>query len=185
MVREFTTDVSNHSNLPDKPTATAEELKRIWDKAANDIKDYINEVLIPDLSDTFLNLDGGTINGNMMIKQALTVLGQTILKSSLEIDGVLNLKGGLTVNSEGTAGGIENYGDTPYIDFHFNNSSSDYTTRLIEERSGELSLKGIFNISRGLKFNGSNLISFSWSTENGGRLNVYIDENLAGYIPLS
>ncbi|HCT6262479.1 TPA: tail fiber domain-containing protein [Klebsiella quasipneumoniae] len=31
---------------------------------------------------------------------------------------------------------------TPYIDFHFNNSSSDYTTRLIENTSGELTLEG-------------------------------------------
>ncbi|MBK0531962.1 tail fiber domain-containing protein [Klebsiella pneumoniae] len=33
---------------------------------------------------------------------------------------------------------------TPYIDFHFNNSTADYTTRLIENVSGELTLEGAF-----------------------------------------
>lgn len=33
---------------------------------------------------------------------------------------------------------------TPYIDFHFNGSSADYTTRLIEATSGELTLEGAF-----------------------------------------
>lgn len=34
--------------------------------------------------------------------------------------------------------------DTPYIDFHFNGSAADYTTRLIELASGELTLEGAF-----------------------------------------
>ncbi|EOC5411722.1 tail fiber domain-containing protein [Klebsiella quasipneumoniae] len=33
---------------------------------------------------------------------------------------------------------------TPYIDFHFNGSAADYTTRLIEATSGELTLEGAF-----------------------------------------
>ncbi|HBV3207455.1 TPA: tail fiber domain-containing protein [Klebsiella pneumoniae] len=33
---------------------------------------------------------------------------------------------------------------TPYIDFHFNNSTADYTTRLIENVAGELTLEGAF-----------------------------------------
>lgn len=35
-------------------------------------------------------------------------------------------------------GHIELYGSTPYIDFHFNNSTADYTSRIIEEASGRL-----------------------------------------------
>ena len=34
--------------------------------------------------------------------------------------------------------GVELYYSTPYIDFHFNNSSTDYTSRIIESRSGTL-----------------------------------------------
>ncbi|MDT9909313.1 tail fiber domain-containing protein [Klebsiella pneumoniae] len=33
---------------------------------------------------------------------------------------------------------------TPYIDFHFNGSTADYTTRLIESVAGELTLEGAF-----------------------------------------
>jgi len=39
---------------------------------------------------------------------------------------------------------------TPYIDFHFNNSTADYTTRLIELVSGELTLEGAFMCKRHL-----------------------------------
>lgn len=39
---------------------------------------------------------------------------------------------------------------TPYIDFHFNGSTADYTTRLIELASGELTLEGAFMCKRHL-----------------------------------
>lgn len=38
--------------------------------------------------------------------------------------------------------GIELYGFTPYIDFHFNNSSADYTSRIVEVVSGCLAING-------------------------------------------
>lgn len=37
---------------------------------------------------------------------------------------------------------IEIYGFTPYIDFHFNNSSADYTSRIVEVVSGCLAING-------------------------------------------
>lgn len=37
---------------------------------------------------------------------------------------------------------IELYGFTPYIDFHFNNSSADYTSRIVEVVSGCLAING-------------------------------------------
>lgn len=37
---------------------------------------------------------------------------------------------------------IELYGFTPYIDFHFNNSSTDYTSRIVEVVSGCLAING-------------------------------------------
>ncbi|HBT0516290.1 TPA: tail fiber domain-containing protein [Klebsiella pneumoniae] len=39
---------------------------------------------------------------------------------------------------------IELLMSTPYIDFHFNDSTADYTTRLIENVAGELTLEGAF-----------------------------------------
>lgn len=46
----LTTDLNAHQNLPDQPTATAQELKIAWDKPANDIKTYINNTLLPDVT---------------------------------------------------------------------------------------------------------------------------------------
>lgn len=38
--------------------------------------------------------------------------------------------------------GIEVYGATPYIDFHYANSTADYTSRIIEAKSGVLQVTG-------------------------------------------
>lgn len=47
-----------------------------------------------------------------------------------------------------TRGGIENFHATPYIDFHFNNSTSDHTARIIEGTKGILTaFNGITNAS--------------------------------------
>lgn len=41
-----------------------------------------------------------------------------------------------------TGESIEICGKTPYIDFHFNNSTKDYTSRIIESSEGEISING-------------------------------------------
>lgn len=43
---------------------------------------------------------------------------------------------------------IELFSTTPYIDFHFNNDTADYTSRIIETAKGTLSINGV-NISGG------------------------------------
>jgi hypothetical protein len=45
---KLTTDLNAHQNLADQPTLTASELKIAWDKPSNDIKTYINNILIPE-----------------------------------------------------------------------------------------------------------------------------------------
>ena len=50
--------------------------------------------------------------------------------------------GSLFVKETVSAASLELKYTTPFIDFHFNNSSSDYTTRLIEEQSGVLKVVG-------------------------------------------
>ena len=45
-------------------------------------------------------------------------------------------------NTTYNAGWIELSGGTPYIDFHFNNSTADYTSRIIENASGRLYIPG-------------------------------------------
>lgn len=45
----FTDNVSYISNLDDKPSISADELKRLFDKGSETIKRFINEVLIPEV----------------------------------------------------------------------------------------------------------------------------------------
>ena len=60
---KMTGTVTNHQVLPDQPTQTATELKILFDKAAVDLKAYINDVLTVEL-DTLLagkaNIETGT-----------------------------------------------------------------------------------------------------------------------------
>ena len=49
------------------------------------------------------------------------------------------------VNFKGN--GVEIFHATPYIDFHFNNSNSDYTSRIIETDAGKLEVEGNLNVS--------------------------------------
>lgn len=54
--------------------------------------------------------------------------------------GATDIKNVLTVGSQTVNGSIELYHATPFIDFHYNRSTSDYTTRIIESSAGVLSL---------------------------------------------
>lgn len=75
---------------------------------------------------------------------------KTTLAGALAAGGDVTASG----NIDNTAGGkvysqaLELSFSTPYIDFHFNGSESDYTTRLIEATSGELTLEGAFMCKR-------------------------------------
>ena len=52
------------------------------------------------------------------------------------------ITGDLKVNSKITTSSIELYDATPYIDFHFDGNSGDYTSRIIENTSGVLNING-------------------------------------------
>ncbi|MBV5102258.1 tail fiber domain-containing protein [Klebsiella pneumoniae] len=62
------------------------------------------------------------------------------------LPGALSAGGNIDNTSKGKVltQAIELSMSTPYIDFHFNGSTADYTTRLIESVAGELTLKGAF-----------------------------------------
>lgn len=67
-----------------------------------------------------------------------TKIGGTLYgKGSVYTNGKTNATDGVAgVGIQ--AGGIEISHATPYIDFHYNNSTSDYTSRIIEDGSGQL-----------------------------------------------
>ena len=78
--------------------------------------------------------------------------------SDLENDvGFLNASNGiannLTINGLTSNGEFEIFGTSPHIDFHYNNSTNDYTSRIIENSEGAIEILA----PNGLKLNGSNL----------------------------
>lgn len=74
-------------------------------------------------SKSYLSLsDGGTVTGNVAFNG-----GFRINSASLELMGE----------------GIEIYHATPFIDFHYNKSSADYTSRIIESSSGVLKINEV------------------------------------------
>lgn len=142
-IRNLTADLNNVSKLADQPVENAEELKETFDEAGNQIKAYINDILIPDLIDTFLSKLGGTVSGNLKVTGATECNGSSTVKGSSTVEGLTTLKGGLSVNTSGnSATGIELYGQKPYFDFHYNNTALDWTTRIMESMLGRLSLIG-------------------------------------------
>lgn len=50
---KFSQAVNNVSNLPDKPSSTPAELKRVFDKVGADLKDYINNTLTEEVDEAF------------------------------------------------------------------------------------------------------------------------------------
>ena len=75
--------------------------------------------------------------------------GNVSVGGNLSVTGTSAFTGGITVSGESTfnnkvnfkGNGVELYHTSPYIDFHFNNSTTDYTSRIIEESSGVITIK--------------------------------------------
>ncbi len=92
-----------------------------------------------------------------------------ITLSSAYIRNMTTCNGALYVNSSATFyNGIELCHATPHIDFHFGKSTTDYTSRIIENSSGVLTVTG------GLKVNGTltatlsgNATSATTATQDG------------------
>lgn len=65
---------------------------------------------------------------------------------------------------------VEIYAPIPYIDFHFGSSDADYTSRIIENASGELAVTGKLKIGTGTNSYALNAASFicdSWVRTKG------------------
>ncbi len=79
----------------------------------------------------------------------------------------------LTVNGFFSARtGMEVYGGTPFIDFHHNNSSADYTTRIIENTAGKLSISGSLEVAGEISVGRINM----WSAYNAGIMQAYVGQ---------
>ena len=88
--------------------------------------------------------------GDLEVSGTFGTTGNVSIGGSLSVTGASTCTGGITVSGESTfnnkvnfkGNGIELYHTSPYIDFHFNNNSTaDYTSRIIEENSGIITIK--------------------------------------------
>lgn len=81
---KLTENLNNVSSLPDKPTLQSDELKAVFDKAGNVIKNYINEILIEEVE----KLVSNTVNANK-----ITV--ENVLTSTSKINALSSAQGAL------------------------------------------------------------------------------------------
>lgn len=81
------------------------------------------------------------VNGSARVLNKLYVtdleIANGITLPSLTVTGSSTFNGSIS-----SKGGLELFGSTPYVDFHYNNSTSDYTSRIIEQSSGVLNIHG-------------------------------------------
>lgn len=100
-------------------------------------------------------LDATSFRGGYMTKTQASQLsslysahnGKTYLPlSGGTVTGAVAFNGGFRINNaplELMGEGIEIYHATPFIDFHYNKSSEDYTSRIIESSSGVLKINEV------------------------------------------
>ncbi|HBR4418546.1 TPA: tail fiber domain-containing protein [Klebsiella pneumoniae] len=89
-----------------------------------------------------------TVSPSSTVEDILTIGTdkKTTVAGALAAGGDVTAKGNIDNTTSGKmySQALELSFSTPYIDFHFNNSAADYTTRLIELTAGELTLEGAF-----------------------------------------
>ena len=54
-IDKLTENLNIHQSLPDQPSLSAQDLKKEWDKPANIIKDYINNILVEGINKSLSN----------------------------------------------------------------------------------------------------------------------------------
>lgn len=93
-----------------------------------------------------LNIEHIKVHGNQEEDVHMTIAKDYLMIQYVDTSAYIGLDGFdfYFANSRIKNGdqGIELYGDTPYIDFHYNNSYTDYTSRIIANGSNTLSITG-------------------------------------------
>lgn len=109
---------------------------------------------------------------DISVKNKLTLSG-----SSISVSGVTNFSDGIELGTR-LKSTSKNGG---YIDFHYNGSSSDYTSRIIEQASGVLAIKGKLETSGNLDVNGSSINAPWLSLKSGNTMYFYPNGQTALY----
>lgn len=97
-VSKFNENVNNHQSLPDQPNLTSTELKQLFDKAPNDIKTYLNNVLTAEIDALISNIQSGKIDVSKIVNN-LTTGGSTNVASAEMVKQLNNEKLGSNANA--------------------------------------------------------------------------------------
>ena len=131
---------------------------------------------------------GGSVDLSGLIPITTTFWGQTVAEGAVQgsIDagtngGTLGGFHGIELNTHGSLSG---YGG--YIDFHYDGSSADYTSRIMEDNSGVLNLNGQVLITSGGNVGIGTTPNSSYKLRVGGSEylvggSLYFDNNRAIY----
>lgn len=87
-----------------------------------------------------------------------------------DISGKLDVVNGTATNLTVSQGLELKHDSTPYIDFHYQNSTDDYTSRIIEQAKGQINIIA----SNGVKINGTTVDLNKLTTEN---ITLSVNEN--------
>ena len=115
-----------------------------------------------------ITLTPDTRNDKITIAATDTIYNDTEIKNKISaVEDKLNGSGSVTFSDVTTTnlktkGEVEIYGSQPHIDFHYNNSSNDYTSRIIETANGQLNLSA----ANGVKINGTTVDPNKLTTED-------------------
>ena len=107
-------------------------------------------------------------------------IGKAAENAGFDVDMDTTFKKSITTHGE-----IEIYGSQPHLDFHFGNSTSDYTSRIIESSSGKvdvLATNGLFNNGKKVALKSDLATSNITLSVNDNRLKDF--SYTAKYVPI-
>lgn len=122
---------------------TAYDNVKVYDSASGKTHTALSAFYTSETSGVMLG------NGSSEVRCATFFWSYGNILSNGSITASSSFKVGSTSYNDGW---IELYGDTPFIDFHFKNSTADYTSRIIEESSGLLKFTHNVTVNGELKF---------------------------------
>ena len=134
-----------------------------------------------------------TVYDDTEVKESMSVLGDELVADRgriATIEGKLNGNGSVTISDLTTTGlttkgEVEIYGSQPHLDFHYNNSTKDYTSRIIETGSGKvdvLAANGLFSNGNKVALKSDIATSNITLTVNNNRLKDF--SYTAKYVPV-
>ena len=134
-----------------------------------------------------------TVYDDTEVKESMSVLGDELVADRgriATIEGKLNGNGSVTISDLTTTGlttkgEVEIYGSQPHLDFHYNNSTKDYTSRIIETESGKvdvLATNGLFSNGKKVALKSDLATSNITLTVNNNRLKDF--SYTAKYVPV-